>query len=302
MTKPNPLVSIVVITYNSSKYVLETLESAKGQNYQNIELIVSDDCSTDNTAEVCRSWIEENKVHFVRTKFVSAEKNTGIPANCNRGISSARGEWVKLIAGDDVFEETCICDNLNYALEMNASFVFSELSYFSEKNFKYADDINEKELRELFSKLSSKGQLKFYSRLPIFLNSPTWFYRKADVAQFDEDFTYLEDQPFVFRMLESSIKAEFLDKKTIRYRKHEGTVQNNNPKLKEEFVQSYKKYRKKYLHIASIIDILFIINFHINNVVMRAPNSMFMRYILMPIRKLNPVLLLKIAPTSGFDK
>ena len=51
-----PLVSIVVITYNSAEYVLETLESAKAQTYQNIELIVSDDCSADNTVETCSRW------------------------------------------------------------------------------------------------------------------------------------------------------------------------------------------------------------------------------------------------------
>ena len=47
-----PLVSIIVITYNSAKFVLETLESAKAQTYQNIELIISDDCSSDNTIEI----------------------------------------------------------------------------------------------------------------------------------------------------------------------------------------------------------------------------------------------------------
>ncbi|MDR0890977.1 MAG: glycosyltransferase [Endomicrobium sp.] len=52
----NPLVSVCVITYNSSKYVLETLESIKTQTYQNIELIVSDDCSTDDTVEVCENY------------------------------------------------------------------------------------------------------------------------------------------------------------------------------------------------------------------------------------------------------
>ncbi|MBR5577209.1 MAG: glycosyltransferase [Bacteroidaceae bacterium] len=52
-------VSIVVITYNSSKYVLETLESVKAQDYPNIELIVSDDRSTDNTFELVNQWIEE---------------------------------------------------------------------------------------------------------------------------------------------------------------------------------------------------------------------------------------------------
>ena len=64
MQEGNPLVSIIVITYNSSKYVLETLESAKAQTYQNIELIVTDDCSNDNTVEICRKWIEENKERF----------------------------------------------------------------------------------------------------------------------------------------------------------------------------------------------------------------------------------------------
>ena len=56
-----PLVSIIVITYNSAKYVLETLESAKNQTYQNIELIISDDCSIDNTVDICTRWLNENK-------------------------------------------------------------------------------------------------------------------------------------------------------------------------------------------------------------------------------------------------
>ena len=103
----NPLVSIIVITYNSSKYVLETLESAKAQTYQNIELIVSDDCSTDNTVEICHNWIEQNKERFVRTELITVEKNTGIAPNCNRGVKAAKGEWVKLIAGDDVLHQNC---------------------------------------------------------------------------------------------------------------------------------------------------------------------------------------------------
>ena len=110
-----PLVSIIVITYNSSKYVLETLESAKAQTYQNIELIVSDDCSTDNTVEICREWIEKNKKRFLRTELITSEKNTGIPANCNRGVKAAQGEWVKLIAGDDILCNNCIEANIEYA-------------------------------------------------------------------------------------------------------------------------------------------------------------------------------------------
>jgi alpha-1,3-rhamnosyltransferase len=69
-----PLVSIVVITYNSSDYVLETLESAKDQTYKNIELIISDDCSTDNTVEICKNWLEENKERFKHTELITVKK------------------------------------------------------------------------------------------------------------------------------------------------------------------------------------------------------------------------------------
>ena len=60
MSDYNPLVSVVVITYNSCKYVRETLESAKMQTYRNIELIVTDDGSTDATVDICRKWLEAN--------------------------------------------------------------------------------------------------------------------------------------------------------------------------------------------------------------------------------------------------
>src|SRR4051794_20989340 len=106
MAYPNllidPFVSIIVFTYNSSNYVVETLESAKAQTYRNIELIVSDDGSTDETIPLCLDWLTKNKQEFLRAEIITVEKNTGIPANCNRGVKAAAGEWVKLIAGDDI--------------------------------------------------------------------------------------------------------------------------------------------------------------------------------------------------------
>lgn len=98
----NPLVSIIVITYNSAKYVLETLESAKAQTYQNIELIITDDASQDDTVEICKEWLKENKELFVKTELVTVQKNTGISPNCNRGLKLSNGKWLKFIAGDEV--------------------------------------------------------------------------------------------------------------------------------------------------------------------------------------------------------
>ena len=66
------LVSVPVITYNSSKFVLETLESIKAQTYQNVELIISDDCSTDSTRDILKQY-EQNE----RVKIYYQEKNLG---------------------------------------------------------------------------------------------------------------------------------------------------------------------------------------------------------------------------------
>ena len=106
MTKS--LVSVAVVTYNSSKTVVETLDSIANQTYPDLELIVSVDCSTDNTVEICREWIEAHKERFVRTELLTVEKNTGVSANMNRGADACQGEWVKDIAGDDVLLPECI--------------------------------------------------------------------------------------------------------------------------------------------------------------------------------------------------
>ena len=92
-----PLASIVVVTFNSAAYVLETLESAKHQTYRNIELIISDDSSIDNTIGICKKWLLNNKNRFVRTKLITVEKNTGVAANCNRGIANSTSDWIKLV-------------------------------------------------------------------------------------------------------------------------------------------------------------------------------------------------------------
>lgn len=64
------LVSVVVITYNSEKYILETLESIKTQSYKNLELIISDDCSKDDTVMICRDWLDKEGERFIRTKLI----------------------------------------------------------------------------------------------------------------------------------------------------------------------------------------------------------------------------------------
>ncbi|WP_243348778.1 glycosyltransferase [Parabacteroides sp. FAFU027] len=235
-----PLISIIVITYNSSKYVIETLESAKSQTYQNIELIVSDDCSSDNTVELCRDWIKENNYRFVRTKVVTVVENSGISPNCNRGLSAAEGEWVKLIAGDDVLLDNCITDFVSYCqADRECKILVGRLFYWK------GDTVTEDKINP-FYKLSQENQYLRNvkgSGVPI---QASFFNKNSlvGIGGFDEKYKYIEDLPLWIKASELGFYFNFLDKFVVKYRLHDNNIsgvrRNTSYYINERF---YKEHR-----------------------------------------------------------
>ena len=97
MTNINqPLVSIIVITYNSSEFLFETLESIKSQSYDNIELIVIDGASNDGTADVIKKY--DKKIDY----WIS-EKDGGIFDAMNKGIKVSKGDYINFMNSGDFF-------------------------------------------------------------------------------------------------------------------------------------------------------------------------------------------------------
>lgn len=216
-----PLVSVSVITYNSSKYVIETLDSIKNQTYQNIELIVSDDCSTDNTVELCRNWIEENKDRFVRTELLTVEKNTGVSANCNRAKEACKGEWVKGIAGDDLLVPECVEICVDYVREHPET-----IYLFGRQNAFGADEERCKQVNELFDytffDLTIEEQLHRLIFEQNCVPATTAFYNKKRFEETgvknDERIPLLEDWPKWINLLKAGVKFHFINKVLVNYR------------------------------------------------------------------------------------
>lgn len=248
-----PLVSVIIITYNSSEYVLETLESAKAQTYKNIELIVSDDCSTDNTIEVCQTWIKNNSKFFRRTELIKTEKNTGVPGNCNRGLQKATGEWIKIIAGDDILLENCILDNIQYSQNQSGVEVI-----FSDR-ISFKNDFNEENFLKPGKKsllhnnnLSPKQQFQLIlrgTRCP----AVTLFVKKdvfTKVGLYDEAFRKIEDIPMLIKVSRSGIKIHYLNKTTVAYRIHSASITQKSKKkvIYNDFeIQSLYPVHLKYI-------------------------------------------------------
>lgn len=245
----NPLVSIIVITYNSSKYVLETLESARAQTYQNIELIVSDDGSTDDTVQICRDWLKENSERFVQTQLLTVEKNTGIPANCNRGVKASKGEWIKLIAGDDVLKNDCIDINLEY-LQVNKQVeILQTQSMVFLNNFRSDKIISIIPHQNRFFESDPDTQNKIlqennYVIAPSVIISRELYDR---IEGFDERFKLFEDITFWLNATKSGARFHLLDKPTVYYRKHNDTSEKaSKPYIRKEYAKELLKFKREY--------------------------------------------------------
>ena len=101
---PSPLVSICVPTYNGSKYLRQCISSCIDQTYTNIEIIICDDISSDDTIAIA----EEFKIKDERIKLFINEKNLGLVDNWNKCISLATGEWIKFVFQDDYIQKECV--------------------------------------------------------------------------------------------------------------------------------------------------------------------------------------------------
>ena len=217
------LISCTVASYNSSKTVLETLESIKAQTYRNIELIVSDDCSTDNTVELCRDWMEKNKDRFVRTELITVEKNTGVCENGNRAWRACRGVWQKGLAADDILLPNCVEDFVGFVCEHPdsmwvSSYVRTYLETFEEKNCNKRNYV----IYRPFFDLPVEEQLKLYA-IRNYLVAPSLFFKvdlKRELGGYNTNYVY-EDYPFYLKALEHGYKCYFMDKETVCYRIHQ---------------------------------------------------------------------------------
>lgn len=250
-----PLVSIIVVTYNSSGFVCETLESAITQTYPNIEIIITDDCSTDDTVQHCREWILNHNESKISLQLITAEKNTGIVGNANRGANATKGEWLKFLGGDDILAPTAIEDYVNYIkLHQGVRHLIARLIPFS-GDYKYADlNKPEKIIKYLYrDEMTAEEQFRVITKM-FFGSGPTYFINANEFRGcgcFDERFPMQEDYPLFIKMIKKGYKMMYMDKVTVYYRvlptsvshriSDDAIFTNNEVRMIQDWQYEYKK-------------------------------------------------------------
>lgn len=128
--RPRPLVSVVIATYNYGHFIAQTLESVFAQTYQNLECVIVDDGSTDDTPEVVGAIAETDpRVRYFR------QTNQGHPAALNTGFRNIRGDYVQILDADDLLEPRKLELHVAY-LESNpdTDIVYGAVRYFRGEN------------------------------------------------------------------------------------------------------------------------------------------------------------------------
>src|SRR3989344_2856340 len=203
-----PLVSVIIPTYNARSYILEAVDSALAQDYENIEVIVINDGSTDDTEEILRPYVESNQIKY----FV--QENKGLAATRNRGVSLSSGEFIAFLDADDLFLKEKIGEQVEVFLKnKEVGICYSGLIHFTDEESRkfFIHRYNDHRPRDIFLDLLSKQ----------FINPSTVMIRKAVFREhgfFDESLRFSEDWDLWLRLAYDGIGFFYLDKLLTYYR------------------------------------------------------------------------------------
>jgi len=232
-----PKISVITITYNRAKFLPEAIESVQAQTFSDWELLIIDDCSTDNTKEVAEKYIAED----ARIKYFRNDENMKISKSRNRGLELAQGKYVAMLDSDDAW-----CDPEKLEKQYN----------FFENNPEYAligggvivVDENGKEMKRYLDPNGNKDLKKMMLVKNPFAQSSIMYPRQLviDLGGYDIDLSGIEDYDLWMRIGKKH-KVANLHKYVLKYRVHGGNISlTDRARLMERNIFLIKRYAKYY--------------------------------------------------------
>ena len=244
----NEIISVIIPTYNREKLIKRSIESVLNQTYQDIEIIIVDDASTDNTKK------EIDKINDNRIKYYKLKKNQGACHARNYGIKKASGKYIAFQDSDDVFEKEKLEKQLSNLKKNNSDLDFCKISI-------NCDDIqvivpSEKQEKQIYNNkiLDELCNGNFISTQAILV--------KKDCIKkylFDEKMPRLQDFDLLFRMT-PHIKISYTNEILVNLYTQNDSIGKSDEKLKNAIILILKK---KYKLNADQKDTL--INWLLNN-------------------------------------
>ena len=215
-----PLVSICVPTYNSARYLRPCLDSIVAQTYRNVEVIFSDNASTDETISILQEYVQRYGLALSQNTA-----NIGAGANFNKLIGLARGEYIALYHADDVYAKTIVEDSV-HALNNDASIgLVGTLGTVIDRGGKFQYDIQlHEEIRELNKTVYSFDEALLGAIRNMFVTPTIMVRAKAyqELGGFDQQKYKSACDYEMWLRIARKYRVAIIDKNLINYRIHEG--------------------------------------------------------------------------------
>lgn len=211
------LVSVVIPIYNGEKYLDRCISSIVDQSYQNFELILVNDGSTDQSETKCNCWLnKDDRIRYYR------QNNTGVSSARNYGMDHATGEFVLFVDADDYLERTCIQKMLDVQKNTGVDIVACSATDF------YDDGTIENGENGEADCLLQKTEAIFHFLKGKPLTAVCWgrLYKKSCVefVRFDENMNIAEDGKFFLEAINNSKSVYFMAERLYFYFIREGSV------------------------------------------------------------------------------
>lgn len=226
MNKSLPKVSIVLPTYNGDKYIRQSIDSCLNQTYQNIELIIVDDGSTEDIYKIIKSYKDK------RIKYIRHEKNKGLPHALNTGFANSNGDYLTWTSDDNYYVKESIEKMVSFLESKKCSFIYCDYYKFKDEK---PSKISIEKLPDVLAieKINNVGACFLYSRKV-----------KEAIGEYDPETVLAEDYDYWIRV-SKEFSMHHLAEPLYFYRDHNKSL-----------------YRSKYYEV-KIADVLVRMKNHV---------------------------------------
>ena len=225
------MVSVVIPAYNAESYIGETISSVINQTYGDWELILVDDGSTDNTANIIQEFCNNHsKIHYIH------QANAGVSAARNKGISMAKGEYISFLDADDKWKATNLVSRIN-AFDDNTDWMFGSISLIDDKSDALNKVVAGNGTDILHSLLLWNGDV---------ITTPSTITVKKKCLEnisFDPNLSTAADQDFVFN-LAYHYQGKHLNEALVEYRVLDNSMSRDISVMESDHIKVYKKAKK----------------------------------------------------------
>ena len=216
----NPQISVILSAYNEERFIRKAIESVVNQTLKDIEIIIINDGSTDDTLDIINSYADKDK-----RIVVIDQENIGLGASRNKGMKIAKGEYVTFLDGDDWFREDAFEIAYNEAKAKDTDItMYQMINYDDETGRVYENDwFNLNNLDESFDGVVFSPEKTKDFLFDLSVSSCQKIYRNSFLKSIDASFPegiYFEDMPFFFYVYLKAERISIIRKHFYYRRKH----------------------------------------------------------------------------------